>query len=179
MNYKTKTVKTRINIFAALTIAAITFALAPVALAQPAGLHYIGTLSGTPVRGPALTTNVVAIGLTSTNIYGLPGTSSNLVQSVDEFDSVGFTWSYLSGSNATVQVYRSYDNQVNYEITPGYSFSGPATSSAAYSTNGSLAVPGATHIAFVIKNASTLDLTNCYLTVNLKSEKRGALQATQ
>jgi hypothetical protein len=167
--------KNRFNIFAA-----IAFAFAPVALAQPAGVHYIGTLSGTPVRVLASSTNVVAIGLTSTNTYGLPGsTNQQLIQSVSEFDSVGFTWSYLSGSNATVNVYKSFDNCASFDVNPSFSFSGPATSSAAFSTNVSLAVPGVTHLAFVIQNASTLDLTNAYLTVNLKSPKWGAKQATQ
>jgi hypothetical protein len=168
--------------FAALTIAAIafTFTFAPVTHAQTAGKHYIGTLSGTPVRVLASSTNTVAIGLTSTNIYGLPGSTNQLlVQSVSEFDFVGFTWSYLSGSNATVQVFKSYDNLATFDAIPSYSFSGPATSSGAFSTNAVLDCTGVTHLAFVVLNPSTIDETNAYLSVYLKSPKRGAKQATE
>src|ERR1035438_7379951 len=116
--------KTRISFYLAFTIAAIAFAFAPVTHAQTAGKHYIGTLSGTPVRVLASSTNTVAIGLTSTNSYGLPGSTNQLlVQSVSEFDSVGFTWSYLAGSNATVQVFKSYDNLATFDAIPSYSFS--------------------------------------------------------
>jgi hypothetical protein len=172
--------KTRLNIFAALTIAAIAFAVEPTAKAQPASKHYIGPLSGTPVRVLALSTNAVTIGLTSTNFYGLPGSTNQLlIQSVSEFDNVGFTWSYLSGSNATVQVFKSYDNLATFDTIPSYSFSGPAASSGAFSTNAVLDCTGVTHLVFVLLNPSTIDETNAYLTVNLKSPKWGAKQATQ
>jgi hypothetical protein len=172
--------KTRINILATLTIAVITFSFAPNAPAQPAGLHWVeNALSGGTSRVPASTTNVIANGLTSTNIYGLPGTYSNLCISVDEFDYVGFTWKYGVGSNATVQVFKSMDNQVTYEANPSYSFSGPTTSSGAFSTNALLDVHGVSHLAFVLQNASTIDESNAYLIVNLKSPKWGAKQATQ
>lgn len=171
------------KLFSIITSAAIafTFAFAPVAHAQPAGLYYIGTLSGTPVRVLASSTNVVAIGLTSTNTYGMAGSTNwpQLIQSVSEFDNVPITWSYLSGSNATVNVYKSYDGMLSYDAGPSFSISGPATTSGAFSTNVLLDCKGVTHLAFVIQNASTLDLTNAYLTVNLKSPKRQAKQATQ
>jgi hypothetical protein len=172
--------KNRFNIFAALTIAAIAFAFALAVRAQPAGVSYIGTLSGTPVRVLALTTNVVAIGLTSTNTYGLPGTTNQpqLIQSVSEFDNVPITWSYLSGSNATVDVYKSYDGMLSYDAKPSFSISGPATTSGAFSTNALLDCKGVSHLAFVIKNASTLDMTNAQLTVNLKSPKWQSKPAT-
>jgi hypothetical protein len=180
MNHKTKTMKTRIKNFATLTITALALAFAPKASAQPAGLHWAEmSLSGGASRVPALTTNVIANGLTSTNIYGLPGTYSNLCMSVDEFDYVGFTWKYGAGSNATVQVFKSMDNQVTYEAIPSFSFSGPATSSGAFSTNALLDVHGVSHLAFVLKNASTIDESNALVEINLKSPKFGAKQATQ
>jgi hypothetical protein len=180
MNQKIKTMKTRIKYFATLTATVLTFAFAPNAPAQQAGLHYVETsLSGGSSRIPAGTTNVIANGLTSTNIYGLPSTITNLCLSVREFDYVGFHWSYGVGSNAAVMVFKSFDNGATYEDNPSFLFSGPATSSSAFSTNALLDVHGVTHLAFVLQNASTIDESNALVKINLKSPKFGAKQATQ
>ena len=149
-------------------ILAISTALCISANAQQAGVQVI--LSGGTMRVPALTTNVISVGLVSTNTYGLPGTSTNLFQSVQEFDYVGLTWSRATGSNDTLQVFKSHDNGVTFEAIPSFSYTGPAAS-AAFETNITLDVHGVSTLGFVIKNAGNVDLTNTLLEVNLKLNK--------
>lgn len=159
---------------------AITVAVAAVAFtasAQQAGLYT--PLNGGTTRVLAASTNLVALGVTSTNQYGLQNTSSNLVQTVAEFDKVGFTWSYGAGSNATVLIYKSYDNATTFESVPSYTYTGPAATATAFSTNALLDLTGVSHVAVVIRNPSTIDMTNAYVGFNLKSPKYGAKAATR
>ena len=153
------------------TIAILAIAGTLAANGQIAGVYPIGTLNGGINRILAATTNTAAVGLSSTNTYGLPGTSTNLVQSVAEYQTVGLTWSYGAGSNATLQVFKTFDNGTTFEANPSFSYSGPAASSAAFSTNVSISVTDCTGIGFVLKNASNLDLTNVLVEVNLKLTK--------
>lgn len=147
------------------------------ASAQKAGPYK--TPPGGVYRVLANSTNVIAAGVASTNTYGLPGTATNLVFAVTEFDYVGFTWSYGNGSNETAQVFQSRDGGVTFEATPSWSFSGPAATAGAFATNALLDCRGVTHLGVVLKNASTLDETNAYVCVYLKSPKYGSKVATQ
>jgi hypothetical protein len=136
--------------------------------AQQAGVQKL--LSGGTTRINGATTNTVAIGLTSTNTYGLPGTATNLAQDVSEYDYVGLTWSRAAGSNDTLQVFKSHDGGTSYEAIPSFSYAGPLAS-AAFETNTTLDVHGVTTLGFVIKNAGAIDDTNTLLEINLKLPK--------
>lgn len=131
------------------------------------------------IRVLANSTNVIGLGLAITNTmsqpggtsFGIMGVSTNLVQDVSQFDYIGFTWSYAAGSNATVQVFVSDDGGTTYGALPAFTFSGPAAAATAFATNALLDVHGATHVAFVLKNASTIDETNVLLELHLKASK--------
>ena len=138
------------------------------ATAQTSGVQKL--LSGGTTRINGATTNTLAIGLTSTNTYGLPGTATNLAQDVSEYDYVGLTWSRAAGSNDTLQVFKSHDGGTSYEAIPSFSYAGPLAS-AAFETNTTLDVHGVTTLGFVIKNAGAIDDTNTLLEINLKLPK--------
>ena len=141
---------------------------------------------GTTYVIPTASTNVYYYaGLTNT--IGSPGTSSNLVLTVAEFDNVGFTFKYTPGSGCTnapvgIAVFRSFDGGTIFETVQGYVWTNGPTAltvgtSPVIATN--LDVRGATHIAFVPYNLTTGWATNVFLEINLKSPKYGARQATQ
>lgn len=161
----------RIKTLFLAALVALAFTIS--ASAQRVGLYI--PLTGGTTRLPAATTNVVALGVTSTNTYGLPGTSTNLSQTVGEFDTAGLTFSSAVSTNVTLSVYVSYDNGTTYGTNPAYTYTGSGT----YSTNASLSLPSATHIAFKLANVGTLEATNVYLAINLKAPKELMKPATQ
>lgn len=160
------------RIFVSATIAVSLLSFAADSNAQSAGLNPL--IQGSTYRLLANSTNVVAQGLSSTNTYGLPGTSSNLIVNVSEYDKVGFTWSYTAGSNVTARIFKSYDNAQTFELVPSYTYSSPAASSSAFQTNALLDVTGCTHVGLTFGNASTIDATNLWAAFNLKSPRYGS-----
>lgn len=121
-------------------------------------------------------TNGVQTGAWTTNnngvAYNVPSsfaTQTNLTVNVSSYDYVGFTWAYQAGSNATVDVYASYDNAVSWGSNKFASYSGQAAPSGQWTTNVLLDCRGITHLGFVQKNAGTMALSNVLLNVNLKS----------
>ena len=158
------------------------------ASAQQAGVNTL-LPGGNTILRPGAFNNVVATGV-STNQYGSStsyGTiTSNLVQSVAEYDNVGLTWSFTGfGAGCTnaavvLYVYRSYDNGLLYEANPGFTYSctpGFGADTATFTTNLNLAVTSATHLAFSFSNTNTVAVTNVILKVNLKPAKVYTLPA--
>jgi hypothetical protein len=132
---------------------------------------------------PAQTTNEIIVN-GNTIIYGNPGTASNLVQTVSEFDYVGLTFS-MAGTAATisapvgVRVFQSKDNGFTFEPNPSYTFSVTAAGAFTNTVVTNLDVHGSSHIAFQVFNNTGGYATNVLLEVNLKSPKYGAKAATQ
>jgi hypothetical protein len=156
-----------ILVTAILAVATLT------ASAQKAGLYQ--TFNGGTTRLVAGTTNSIATGTNAAVQYGLPGTSTNIAQTVGEFDYVGLTWSFTGSTNATLKLYKSFDNGLTYEANPSFSYSGSGT----FATNASIDVHSVTHLGVVLANVGTLDATNHVLEFNLKSPKMLWKQATQ
>lgn len=132
---------------------------------------------------PALSTNVIYV-INGTNYFGNPGTASNLVQTVSEFDYAGLTFS-MAGTAATisapvgVRVFQSKDNGFTFEPNPSYTFSVSASGAFTNTVVTNLDVHGSSHIAFVVFNNTGGYATNVLLEVYLKSPKYGAKAATQ
>jgi len=163
--------------FSALIAAVAMLAIAPRAEAQKVGVYQIFT--GGTTRALALTTNDIALGLVSTNQYGLPGTPTNIIQTVGNFDYVGITWSFTGGSNAVLQVFRCKDNGLTFNTnSPDFTYTSTAVTPG-WTTNATLDVHGDSHIAFVLQNKGTLDLTNLILSINCKSGTTYTKPATQ
>ena len=167
-----------------LFLAAASMALVFSVNAQNIGLYSPGNIqSGGTIVVPANSTNVfwtyaltngVQNGVITTNTYSqpsiTPASNTNLLtQNVSSFEYIGLTWSYASGSNATCNAYKSYDYGQTFEASPTFSFTGPAAASTAFLTNVMADVRGVTTLGFVIKNASTIPLTNHISEVNLKA----------
>ena len=120
-------------------------------------------------------TNGVQTGAWTTNnsgaAYNTPisfATQTNLLVNVQGYDYPGITWAYLSGSNATLDVYASYDG-TSWPSNKIASFAGPAATASTWTTNAYLDCRGVSQLAFVQKNASTVPLSNVVINVNLKS----------
>jgi hypothetical protein len=168
-------------------LTAILLTFAAVVEAQQAGVYQLLT-GGTNTTIPANTTNEWLYSSqfgTQTNFIGLPGTASNLVTVVSEYQDVGFTWSF-TGTNSTtggavnLKVWQCYDDVNNvWATSPTWTFSATPTGNGTYATNCDLYVPGATRLAFTVENGASGPLNNALLEVNLKLPKRGALPASQ
>jgi hypothetical protein len=167
-----------------LFLAACSMAMVLGGYAQNIGLYSPGNIqSGGTIVVPANSTNVfwtyaltngVQNGVITTNTFSqpsiTPASNTNLLlQNVASFEYIGLTWSYASGSNATCNAFKSYDYGNTFEATPTFSFTGPAAASTAFLTNVMADVRGVTTLSFVIKNASTIPLTNHISEVNLKA----------
>jgi hypothetical protein len=178
MKFKTST----LLLATLLAVALGTFTLP----AQVAGIYSPNSISaGGVLVVPANNTNLfytyaltngVLNGTWTTNnggaAYNTPisfATQTNLLVNVSTYDYPGITWAYLSGSNATLDVYASYDNGTSWPSNKIASYAGPATTTSTFTTNTFLDCRGVTHLAFVTKNASTLALSNVVISVNLKS----------
>ena len=113
---------------------------------------------------PPMTTNQVII-VAVTNLYGLPGTPTNLLQDVHAFDNVGFTLQYTGTAAATnaaigAYIFRSYDDGNIWETTPGFTFTNITLAASAASgftqqVTTNLYVPGVTGLAIVLVNNCT------------------------
>jgi hypothetical protein len=132
---------------------------------------------------PAQTTNEIIVN-GNTITYGNPGTASNLVQTVSEFDTIGLTFS-MAGTAATisapvgVRVFQSKDNGFTFEPSPSYTFSVTASGAFTNTVVTNLDVHGTSHVAFVVFNNTSGYATNVLLEVYLKSPKYGAKASTQ
>ena len=160
-----------------LTICAT--ALCTSAFAQKAGLYTL--LSGGTTTIPTVATNQFIIAGV-TNQLGAPSadaiTSSNLTQTVGEYNTAGLTWqfAYPAGSTngaVTLFVYKSFDNGATYEASPSYTYTvTPAAPGAGvWLTNMSITLTDATHIGFSVENKAVGYITNCLLKVNLKAAR--------
>jgi hypothetical protein len=172
-----------------LTIAALVVGIIT-ASAQQAGVYPL--LSGYTTVLPAASTNVaivystvIAGGVTNnviqTNTFGLPGTSTNLVLPVSQFDYAGLTFAFTGTATSTndLLIFKSFDRGATYEPTPSFTFTNLAPGAAAYLTNGALDIHGVNALGFVIKNKGTTIATNVLLEINLKSQKYFILPATR
>ena len=119
----------------------------------------------------ATLTNGVFNGVTTTNFVGLPGTGTNLALSVDTFDYVGLTWSFMGTATSTnaLLAYKSFDYGLTYEAIPSFQYTGIVPGAASFATNASLDVHGVTTLAFVFKNSGTTASSNNIVELNLKS----------
>jgi hypothetical protein len=172
------------RIIAAFILALIALAFADCARAQNAGLYQAFT-GGTIVLPSATTntayiyqlTNGVQNGVISTNVWGAPGTSTNLVLNVSEYDYVGFTWSLTGTATSTndILIYKSFDNGGFWEATPTFSYT-QVPGAAAGGTNVSLDVHGVTSLAFVSRSRGTTSASNNVVELNLKSPRLGTVQ---
>lgn len=176
----------------ALGVACCLGAAAP-AVAQVPGLYSPASIQagGTVVIAPASTnvlwtyilTNGVQTGVIITNTYNWPASNSvaqntNLLSvNIPEYDYVGITWSYTSGSNATLNVYASRDNGQTYGTTPIFTSSGSAAASTAWITNALIDVHGASTLGFAIQNPSTVPITNLLTEINLKATRIWKMEA--
>lgn len=172
---KSRTIRTT-----TLAVALAVALIAPCASnAAPAGVYRL--LTGVTTGIPATSTNKFMYG-TSTNAVniGAPGTSSNYVAVVDEFDYVGFTAAETgaSGSTNTFYLFKSFDGGRNYETTPSFSYTA-IPGAAAWVTNAALDVHGVTHLALRIESTGSGVATNAYVAITLKSPKFGSKQATR
>lgn len=170
-----------------ILLTACVLAVATSAFAQKSGVYT--QLAGGATAIPTLTTNqFVVSGVT--NQAGAPAsdsiTSSNLIQTVAEYNSVGLTWqfTYPTGSTngaVTLFIYRSFDNGVTYEANPGFTYAVTpvAPGNGTWTTNLSIATTDATHLGFSVENKAVGYITNCNLKINLKSPKYGAKASTQ
>jgi hypothetical protein len=154
---------------AILTVAAL--AIASTATAQNIGLYRI--LSGGTTTVPAGVTNQIVVGGV-TNQYGLPGTATNLAQSVQDYNTAGLTISLTGTATSTnsVLIYKSFDNGTTYEANPSFSYTGIAPGAAAWSTNASLTLTDVTTLGFVVKSSGTTDATNVLVELNLKAPRQ-------
>ncbi len=160
-------------LIAIVAVAALMFA-PPKAAAQTPGVYTL--LSGGNTHLNPATTNIYVVNNVTNNI-GTPGTSSNLVLSVSEYDNVGLTFQYVGVAQTTngscgLSCWQSHDNGTTYESAASYTFLATPTGAATLTVATNLVVKGATHLAFTIQNASTnaaAFMTNVLLKVNLKS----------
>ena len=161
-------------------------ALAIPAAAQNIGLYYPPEGAGTGTVIPALSTNLVwqfalsngiPTSVVTTNQFGLPTTSTNSAQSVQDYDYCGFTWSYATGSNATVQLYKSFNFGASYELTPTFSYNFPGTNATGFTTNAILDIHGVTTLAVVMMNPGNLNISNNLINFNLKAARVQIQQA--
>lgn len=164
--------------FFGLLAAVAMLAIAPRAEAQKAGVNNL--LSGAVL--PTLTTNqFVTAGVT--NQAGSPTgytiTSSNLVQSVGEYDYAGITWQYTWPVGSTngitnLKVYESFDNGQTFGANPVFTYAPtPAAAGApgTWTTNQVVDIHGVTHLAFSLDNNATGFISNVVLRVNLKAPR--------
>ena len=161
-----------------LTLCSISLCTA--AMAQSAGVYTL--IAGGTANLPAVSTNIVYPTLTTSNLYGLPGTASNLVQSVAQFDYAGVTLQYVGTIDTTnvavgVLVYGSANNGVAWDSTPRWALTNitlaaSATTGYTSTTVTNLDTHGLTSLAFVPYNRTAVGIaTNFLLQVNLKSPK--------
>jgi hypothetical protein len=161
----------------------VAIALAAIAQLEPtrptSGVHFISRLDGTATL-PALSTNTFIVDST-TNVFGAPGTTSNLVQVCTEFDYVAFTFSFTGSATSTnsLLIHKSYDGGATFETMPAFQYLNIAPGVASFRTNDVLDLRGVSHIAFVLRNSGTTAASDALLKVNLKSPKWGQRQATQ
>lgn len=149
--------------------------------AQRANIYPL--LSGGTATMAATTTNAVIVGGV-TNVIGNPGTSTNLAISVSEFENIGLTFRFVgvastTNGNVSVLGYKSYDGGIIYEDNPSIVYRVSSSGAKTYTTNATVAVTSATHVAFGLENSAAGYVTNTVLEINLKSPKYGARQATQ
>ena len=156
-----------------------TLALPTVSRAQTVpGLYQFQ--AGGNVVIPALTTNVfwvypttngVPTGVIITNTPGLPGSGTNLVLNVSQFDYAGLTIT-LTGtatSTNTFLLYKSMDNGATYEANATFQYTNIAPGAASFTTNAYLDLHGVTQLALVSKSTGTTFATNALVELNLKS----------
>ena len=162
--------KLHIKFFVALFALFIILLLPKPAAAQSApGLY--GFLSGGTSQLPAATTNQTIVG-TITNNFGNPGTATNFVLNVGQYDHVGFTFTatgIAATTNVTVSLYKSFNNGISYEANPSFTYANINIGAATYTTNADLDVHGVTHLALVTKIIGTGGTTNTYISLNLKA----------
>jgi len=178
----------KINFIIALLGLLAALALPTVANAQIAGIYPTLATTSIPTNGNGVAlifptgttnqtisvfyTNGVANGVLTTNQYGLPGTATNLVIQIYNYDYVGLTLSLIGTATSTndVLIYKSFDQGRIFEATPSFSYTGIAPGNGVtYSTNASLDVHGVTTLAFVVKSYGTTSTTNNGVELNLKS----------
>lgn len=150
---------------------------APRAEAQQAQVYQI--IYGGTSRVPASTTNTVIVNV-STNTYGIPGTGSNLVMQVAEFDYVGLTWTFTGSTNASLLIYKSFDNGVTFNTNAAdFNYLNQTAGTGIFTTNAALDVHGVTHLGFGLQNRGVNDETNLLLEINCKSPKFGSKSSTR
>lgn len=129
------------------------------------------------------TTNGVPTGVITTNIFGIPSTTSNLTMAVSEYDYNGVTVSWLGNTGSTngvigVQIFRSYNNGASFDPSPAFTLTNiPAATAGAtavlIATN--LDVHSVTTLAFNVLNTAPNAtpsfgwVSNFVFTVNLKA----------
>lgn len=170
-------------------LALFALLFAPSAHAQLNGLYQY--LTGGTIVIPSNSTNTfysytltngVQNGVIVTNLFGAPGTSTNLAVNVSEYDYVGLTIAFTgtATSTNTLLLYKSFDNGANYESAATFSYVA-TPGAAAYVTNAALDIHGVTHLAFVSRAngtvASSTFASNAVVELNLKSPRLGFQQA--
>lgn len=177
------------KIFTAILAAMVVLLFLPSAQAQRSGIN---TVISSAAAG-TLTTNVYVVG-NVTNQYGGPTAitniySTNLIATVGDYDYAGITWQFTgvtatTNGNVVLRVFRSYDNGVTYEYTPGYTYTvvTPTATTGAGLYIGSctnIDLHGATHIAFTTVNLAASYITNESLVLNFKIPKVGSVNSTR
>lgn len=148
------------------------------ASAQSSGVYKVFT-GGTTIF-PASSTNKYVVGGV-TNVWGAPGSATNTVQTVGDYDYVGLTWGFTGTATSTndLLVYKSFDNGVTFETNPSFTYTNIAPGAAAFVTNASLDVHAVTHIAIVSRSRGTTDGTNQLVEFNLKMPRVQSTPATR
>ena len=130
------------------------------------GLYTFFSGSGLPAASSNQYTNS-----TSTNTWGIQGTSTNFLINVSSCDYAGLTITG-AGANTTsnlVTFYKSFDNGATFESTPTFSYAQSFTAGAVTTTTASLDVHGVTHLALVMGPVGSAAITNAAIKLNLKA----------
>jgi hypothetical protein len=141
---------------------------------------------GTTTVQAGLTNNFIVSGTTNQfgSVWQAGITSSNLMQSVAEYNTVGLTWQFKGLADTTnaviaLKVYKSFDNGVSFEDNPSFTYSctPAAPGSVSWTTNQSITVTDTTTLGFTVENHCADYITNVVLKVNLKPTKVYSLPA--
>jgi hypothetical protein len=157
-----------------------------------------GATNNVSISGIAMPTNslnTVLIGGTA-NVWGNPGTITNLIQNVSQFDDLGFTWQHTCLPSATnngvgVEVFASYDNGLIFSSTPCIVATNVVTAAQEAAAGGAYVytfttnnfAPGATTLAIETFNLTTnwgttggWNVTNVSCEIGLKAPMQTIIQ---
>ena len=161
-----------LGLFAALALPTIATAQTVPGLYQfQSGGNVVIPAASTNVYYIYATTNGVPTGVVTTNTPGLPGTSTNNILNVSQFDYAGLTITLTGTATSTnsFYLYKSFDNGATYEANASFQYLNIAPGAAAYTTNAALDVHGVTQLALVSTSTGTTYATNAAVKLNCKS----------